>query len=389
MKEKKPVIGIIIPNDFVKRLPFGGGSGFILNLMNSLDNRLVIFGAGVNGTTLWEEKKINNNVTFIPTYPMIFPSRFPLRLKALLGYLINRNRILQSEVDILYVHSPECALPFIFGKNRKPLVFHQHGAGNPVTTAKFVWARNKVIAHLFDLIHREIYFRADWIIAIDRFCQQQAFNYNAENKTSLLMNAVDINHFKPDKALRVEMRSAYGLAHDELAILFVGRLEEIKQLDRLIESLALMQNEIAVQLFIAGDGTEGTKLKSLADGFKLTSKVHFLGQIPHDKLHKYYNLADVLALPSKMEGVPMVILEALACGTPVVASAVGGIPDLVRNGENGVLLERTSIEDIADGLMFVKKMHFNRDSVATTVNQWSSTRVAEKLAEIFRRLMEE
>ena len=386
MAMNKPSIGIIIPNDFIKRLPFGGGSGFILNMTMAIDNRLTIFGSGANGTPLWEKHQINDNVTFIATYPITFPSHFPLRLKALLGYLKNRRRILRSDVDVLYIHSPECALPFLFGKNRKPLVFHQHGSGNPVVTAKFTWARNKLFIWLFDRIHREIYRRADWVIAIDRFCLQQAKSYGAGEKTSLLMNAVDVNHFKPDETLRVEMRSSLGFGEDELVIIFVGRLEEVKQVDRLIGSLVSLQKETSVQLFLAGDGTERKALEGLASELGLSPVVHFLGKVHHDVLHQYYNLADVLALPSIMEGVPMVILEALACGTPVVASAVGGIPDLVRTGENGLLLKDATIENIAAGIAATNQMKLQRDLVAATISQWSSSRVAEALSDVFSRL---
>ncbi len=386
MVMNKPSIGIIIPNDFVKRLPFGGGSGFILNLTTAIDNRLTIFGSGANGTPLWEKHQINDNVAFVATYPITFPGHFPLRLKALLGYMKNRRRILRSDVDVLYVHSPECALPFLFGKNRKPLVFHQHGSGNPVATAKFTWARNKLFIWLFDRIHREIYRRADWVIAIDRFCLQQAISHGAGEKTSLLMNAVDINCFKPNQTLRVKMRSSLNLGEDVLVIIFVGRLEEVKQVDRLIGSLVSLQKETSVQLFLAGDGTERKALEGLVSELGLRAIVHFLGKVPHDKLHQYYNLADVLALPSKMEGVPMVILEALACGTPVVASAVGGIPDLVRTGGNGLLLEDATIDNIADGISTTKQMNLQRDLVSATVSEWSSTRVAEALSDIFSRL---
>ena len=82
----------------------------------------------------------------------------------------------------------------------------------------------------------------------------------------------------------------------------------------------------------------------------------------------------------------MVILEALACGTPVVASAVGGIPDLVRTGENGLLLKDATIENIAAGIAATNQMKLQRDLVAATISQWSSSRVAEALSDVFSRL---
>jgi glycosyltransferase involved in cell wall biosynthesis len=387
MDPKKPSIGIIIPNDFVKRLPFAGGSGFIQNLTKSIDNPLTIFGSGANGTALWKKYQINKNVTFIATYPVNFPSPFPGRLKALLGYIKNRRRILQSNIDVLYVHSPECALPFLFGKKRKPLIFHQHGSGNPMITAKFIWARNRLIIWLFERIHQEIYRRADWIIVIDRICMQQAIRYGAQNKTSLLMNAVDTNRFRPNDVIRSTERASLQISEDAFVVLFVGRLEEIKQVDILVKSIISVKNKLPVRLLLAGGGTKYESLKKLVNKLHLSSAVRFLGKVSHDEIHVYYNIADVLVLPSKMEGAPMVILEALACGTPVVASAVGGIPDLVRTGENGVLLKTVTPETIEYGITAVRHMNFQRNAVSSTISQWSAVRVAGELSSIFQKLL--
>lgn len=383
---KGPSIGIITPNDFIKRLPFGGGSGFILNLVDALDNGLTIFGAGANGTPVWETKLISRNVNFIATYPVNIPSSFPLRLRALFGYLMSRKRILQSDVDVLYVHSPECAIPFLYGKRRKPLVFHQHGSGNPVSTAKFVWARNKFIIWVFDQIHRLIYRRADWIVAIDRLCLDQANRAGAVQKTTLIMNTVDTDRFCPDHDIRHRMRSTLSVSGDDLIVLFVGRLEDVKQVDLLIKSLTHVTQQFPAQLFIAGDGTKQESLQAMAQCLGLSSVVHFLGRVSHDILHQYYNLADVLVLPSKMEGVPMVILESLACGTPVVASSVGGIPDLVRTGENGLLIGKVTVENIASAISSMRQRKFQREIVAATVSQWSSVHVSNMLSDIFLHL---
>jgi glycosyltransferase involved in cell wall biosynthesis len=170
-------------------------------------------------------------------------------------------------------------------------------------------------------------------------------------------------------------------------VLFVGRLEEIKQVDILVESMVSLKDKFPVRLLLAGDGTKYEPLKKLVNRLHLSSAVKFLGKVSHDDIHLYYNIADVLVLPSKMEGVPMVILEALACGTPVVASAVGGIPDLVRTGENGMLLETVTHETIGDGITAVRQMNCQRYAVSSTVSKWSAVSVAEELSSIFQKLL--
>ncbi len=384
---RQPVIGIIVTNDFVKRLPFGGASGFIQNIMHTLGGRVVLFGAAVNGTPLWQLHQLGKQVEFIGCYPQTIPSRFPLRLQALWGYIRNRRRIVASGVDLLYVHSPECALPFLFGGQRLPVVFHQHGSGNPVTTATFRWARNGLLERLFDWIHGTIYQRSAWIIAIDRFCLEQARAHGAGDKTSLLMNAVDRDQFRPDADLRNTMRQALSCRDDEFVLFFVGRLEEIKQLDRLIAALPLARAFMPIRLLVAGDGSHRLRLERLVAELGLGDLVTFLGKVSHDRLPGYYNLADALVLPSRMEGVPMVILESLACGTPVIATAVGGIPDLVRNGENGQLLDAVEPASIAAALQTVAARGWNRRQVSDTVSQWGAEEVAAHLSEIFNQLI--
>jgi len=386
VKEKNS-IGIIIPNDFIKLLPFGGGSGFIHNIIRYIDNPVIIFGAGVNGTPLWKPQQLNDKTSFISTYPATYPSSFPLRLCALQGYLRNRHRILNSGIKLLYIHSPECALPFLFGKERVHVVFHQHGSGNPVTTAKFIWARNGLLTWLFDYIHKIIYRRADWIIAIDRLCHQQAAFCGAGNKVSLLMNAVDTDKFRPDMVSRFKMRQKNNLYNDEVAIFYVGRLEEVKQIDRLIAGITLLRNSPRVRLFIAGEGTLRTPLEFFAKRLRIEHSVVFLGKIPHDRLPAYYNMADILVLPSKMEGVPMVILESLACGTPVIATKVGGIPDLVFPITNGLLLDYATPETISCAIQEAAGICWNRNKVSGTVAQLGADMIAEKLNKLFNQLL--
>ncbi len=383
------VIGIITPNDFKKRLPFGGGSGFILNLINYLKASVTIFGAGANGTILWTPYSVNKNTVFLATYPFTFPSKsLPLRLTAFFGYLKSRKQIINSDVDLLYIHSPECALPFLFGKHRKPVVFHQHGSGNPVVTSKYIWARNSLLVWVFDKIHQLIYKRANWIIAIDRLCQDQANNNGAAGKVSLLMNAVDTKQFRPDANAREQVRHSYNLSNSETVLLFVGRIEEVKQVDKLIKAFALLRTNISAQLFIAGDGSLRTVLEKQVGDSKLNNSVHFMGKVSHDELCGLYNMADMLVLPSKMEGVPMVILESLACGTPVVATAVGGIPDLINNGENGFLIDDVSIETLADALERTAKVKLDPVQVSSSIQEWSAPVVADKLSKVFKHVIE-
>ena len=381
-------LGIIAPADFHKRIPFGGSEGFVENVASQLECQVIVFGVGVNGTTPWLSIDLNSHISFIPISDLRYPSALPMRLKALYCYSRWRNRILKSDIDILYVHSPECTLPFLWFNDGVPVIFHQHGSGNPLYKSKYKWARSKFLQALFDFLLKIIHRRADWTIAIDRLCFQQVKRNGASQKVSFLMNAVNQDRFKPDTYKRATKREALAVNEEEFVIFFAGRLEEIKRVDRVIDAAYYLDTiKFSFKVFIAGSGTLRSRLEASASAAGIRSKVKFFGQIPHNELSAYYNMADVLVLPSEMEGTPMVVLEALSCGTPVITSPIGKIPNLIQNGINGVLLNDKSPKEIAASISFIRSYPMDRQQVARSVDAIGSDHFVRELERIFQRVL--
>ena len=121
--------GIIAPVDLLKNIPFGGESGFLGNLVREIKNKTIIFGMGANGNNPWVGTSIARNAVFMPIADVRYPSKIPHRLKSLFYYLVFRKRILRSNVDLLYIHSWECALPefwrYICSKTANHLFLHR------------------------------------------------------------------------------------------------------------------------------------------------------------------------------------------------------------------------------------------------------------------------
>jgi teichuronic acid biosynthesis glycosyltransferase TuaC len=150
-----------------------------------------------------------------------------------------------------------------------------------------------------------------------------------------LRNGVDLERFHPID--RIAQRQTLGL--DGFTLLSVGYLIPRKAHDLIIEALPQMPD---VRLLIAGDGPEHTNLVHLAAQMGVTNRVTFLGALPQTELRNYYGAVDAMVLASSREGWANVLLESMACGTPVVASNVWGTPEVVTAPEAGVLLpERT------------------------------------------------
>lgn len=133
-----------------------------------------------------------------------------------------------------------------------------------------------------------------------------------------------------------------------LELLFVGRLSKEKGLLQFLKYFSKMSLRIKFRLTVAGSGSERQLAEQLVILNKLQGQVRFLGHVedPSD----LYASADVLIMPSEREGLPLTLIEALACGLPVIANAVGAIPELLKSGDNGFLIESSDEKNWEEGL---------------------------------------
>lgn len=164
---------------------------------------------------------------------------------------------------------------------------------------------------------------------------------------------VNLDRFKPMDQRRARLQ--LELDPDTDLIFFVGRFAPVKGIDLLLQAVAeLLPRFPKLRLLLAGgDGPHAETTKTLMDqaaAMAIDRHVSLAGCIHHDELPRYYSAADLLAQPSSYESFGLVSLEALACGTPVAATAVGGAASIIREGLNGTLIERPSGKDIAKGI---------------------------------------
>jgi glycosyltransferase involved in cell wall biosynthesis len=162
-------------------------------------------------------------------------------------------------------------------------------------------------------------------------------------KVVTLRNGVDLERFRPID--RMAVREAMGL--NRRTLVSVGHLIERKGHHHVIRALTDLPD---TDLLIAGQGDQRSALEGLATELGVADRVRFLGSIDHAKLREVYNAADALVLASSREGWANVLLEAMACGTPVIASAVWGTPEVVASPEAGVLMSSLEADGVADGV---------------------------------------
>jgi D-inositol-3-phosphate glycosyltransferase len=191
---------------------------------------------------------------------------------------------------------------------------------------------------------------------------------------ALVSPGVDTDVFRPMDDKRREL----AIRGDEHVMLFVGRLERLKGLDVLINALAILDGDgINTRLICVGEnsssgvheaeryGGERGRLRSLADVLGVADRVQFVGKVGHEMLARYYGLADVCAVPSYSESFGFVALEAQACGTPVVASRVGGLRQLVIDGITGVTVAGHDPRDYATALQRIFDDEVMRERMGT------------------------
>jgi glycosyltransferase involved in cell wall biosynthesis len=180
----------------------------------------------------------------------------------------------------------------------------------------------------------------------------------------------------------VEIRSRMDLEGEKL--LYVGRLTRKKGIEYLISAVKLVGD---ADLLIVGDGPDRDRLEKMALGLR----VEFVGRASPERICQYLKQAKILILPSLYEGLPNVILEAMAVGVPVIATRVGGIPDLVKDGETGLLVEPGSVDELTRGIRKLIEDDDLRKKLANNsfeeAKKYSWDRVVERFDNLMERIV--
>jgi glycosyltransferase involved in cell wall biosynthesis len=193
--------------------------------------------------------------------------------------------------------------------------------------------------------------RSDKVIAVSDALRSRILALNVpENKVVSLKNGVNKELF--NSMDKTACRNKLSLSPDDRIILFIGNLVPIKGVDHLIEAVALLgKDREKVKLVIVGGGPLQESLTNKAESLGVRGSVLFAGRRSHDEIPVWMNACDIFCLPSLNEGCPNVVLEALACGKPVIATRVGGIPELIRSEDCGFLVQPADTAALAKAMI--------------------------------------
>ena len=182
-------------------------------------------------------------------------------------------------------------------------------------------------------------------------------------------------------------RNYLGFNGDEI-ILFVGRIVPIKGIDKLLKAMTYLEKRERTKLVVIGGDEhckdEVDRLKALTKRLNIDDSVNFLGLVEQEELPYFYSAADLCVFPSYYESFGLVALESLACGTPVVATRVGGIEGIIREGETGYVVKDNAPDRLADKIALMLSMSKAKseaiESIRASVSQYSWANIAEAMA---------
>jgi D-inositol-3-phosphate glycosyltransferase len=241
---------------------------------------------------------------------------------------------------------------------------------------------------------REVTCDCDHIIAATEQEREDLIHYYQApaNKVSVIPCGVNLQLFHN---MNREMARQYLEIDERKTVLYVGRIESLKGIDTLIKAMTYLQDDGPVRLMIVGgdDKSEAEldKLRYLAASLGVSTLVDFAGLVNHEELPYFYNAADVCVIPSYYESFGLVVLESLACGTPVVANRVGIVESLLENRNTGYILDDHEPHHLAEAIAMIFKNPSDRLSIAETAREtvagFSWEHVAMEISKQYRVML--
>lgn len=224
--------------------------------------------------------------------------------------------------------------------------------------------------------------QADVLVTVSDGLRDRLVSLGApEGRVTTVRNGVDLKTFRP-AGDRQGLRARLGLPEEGIPVLlFVGNLIPLKRCHLVIEALARLPG---VHLRIAGEGPERTRLEALGWRLGVAERVRFLGRFPQAELAQWYAACDLLVLPSEREGLPNVVLESIASGTPVVAARLPGTVEAVTDPAAGVLVAEATPAAYAEAIAARLATPVTRDAVRAQAESLGWERTSAALSQLLR-----
>lgn len=289
-------------------------------------------------------------------------TQVPIFIAAMIAHTLRFSK----DVDIIHAQWLLSAIAAMVAGNVRNTPYIVTAHGSDVNLLKYKWQIN---------VARTILRNASAIIAVSPKIKERLLKISSEAKVYYIPNGISERFISEPK-----------IPDDKITVGYAGRLVKEKGVIEIITALKGLEN---VDLHIAGTGPLETYIQTLANKW---NNIHYLGSIPPENMPRFYRNIDIFVLPSQMEGMPMTVLEAMASGKVVVASAVGGIPEALEHGKCGILLrdnEPTTIRRAIESLSTDRNRYIKlaTNAYERAVKEYSIKKTAQKVFEIYKSVI--
>jgi len=350
----------------------GGSAEVFLALAKGLSkrNEVTVFGRGEPTKEIIEMCKENKiKYYYIPSDSIINILLGPLRALKLMKKHWNN-------FDIIHTHIGSFAWASTFFRKKSKIITHIH---------QYLFPKgSNIYVKIYFFLERKLLKigakKTNLVITVTPYIKEIIKKKWKIKNILVINNGIDFKQFKFNKK---------KINKSLFKILYVGRLTKQKNIDKIINAIPLVRNKI--QFDIVGDGEEENSLKKLALN-KDIKNVLFHGTKNKKELNKFYNISNVLLLVSDFEGQSLTLLEAMATGTPIIASNVEGTRDIIQNNYNGLLVEPTS-EKIAQAIEKLIKNPQLRENLTEKglkeVQKYSWDKIVEQTEKVYLEALNE
>lgn len=378
---KNPITG-----ECIRQCSYGGVEVGTYNLaveMAKIGNNVSVFTSSIDSKDSIEKYRNINVYRYGKNFTI---GSAPISLRLLY-------KPINYEMDIAHGHLGNLPAPlaaYLYSKKKKkPFVISYHGdyiggfGGIPRRVGVFL--HNKCIVH-------KLLSSADVVIALSESqVKDSKFLSRYSNKIKIIPDGINLEEFNIPYS-KEECRDSLGLNIDEKIILFVGTLYPVKCPDVLLRAVSIVLKDIPnTKLIFMGEGILKEKLIELSKKLGIDKYIKFTGFISDARTKAmYYKMADVFVLPSMSEGFGIVLLEASACGLPLVVSDLGVFKTIVKDEYNGLFTKTGNEKDLADKLIYLLENEDVRERMGKNgrerVKNYSWDKIVEKIVRIYQEL---
>jgi len=378
----------------IARLNMGGPAIHVASLAAGLETRgyhtTLVAGSLARGedSMAFLAERLGVTVISVPEIQreisVLHDARSVLQLAAL---------IRSERPHILHTHTAKAgalarAAALIAGDARPPIVLHTfHGH---VLKGYFDASRTA----FFRQVERALARTSDVLVAVSPEVRDELVELGVapREKFAVIRLGIPLKERLDDPTADLDYRRLYGIPADAFVVGWVGRMTGVKDTGAVLEIVAAARERgVDAVLCMVGDGPDRERLEQLAHDLGIVRACFFVGYQPD--VAGYYGLFDAFVLPSVNEGTPVSAIESLASGTPVVANRVGGVPDVVRDGLDGFLVEAGDVRGAAERLATLAgdpelRTRLGASGQARVLERYSVARLVDDIDRLYRALLE-